>query len=518
MEIIAQFTEILNSLNKELFILTSNFEPLLLNKKITKNIESLISDPELMESLIKSEQIISNLNFLITPIVNEAKYEAAKLRHKFKETPYASFIIDEAPVVKDSSTLPQEKQLSFEDILANSEKVIKPIKRRTDISFKGDCPNCGAPNEYIYENSKGKQYLCKCCDNLFSIKPLYHDEISHHCPHCDNKLFLHHDRKSYDVLVCPNNKCSFYLKNKRLKDESNADHLRTNTGSYKLRYTFRLFNFNLEDIKDNPSLNIQSLVSLSKIRHSNYALGLALTYYINYGLSSRKTSLILKEVHDIHISHQTVVNYAEAASSIVEQLNENYDYDLSNSLAADETYIKVKGKTNYVFFASDTERKIITSYRIFPNRDTLCAVKALYQSFKKYRDLPKNLTLVTDGNPIYNAAQVFFKLNDMTFDLYQVIGLKNKDKVSKEYRSYKQVEERLNRTYKQNYYGTNGYGTNRNANIYMILYVAYYNFLRKHSTLGFKVPITESKIDDHNLMPNKWLSLIEMSYQYLKVS
>lgn len=69
----------------------------------------------------------------------------------------------------------------------------------------------------------------------------------------------------------------------------------------------------------------------------------------------------------------------------------------------------------------------------------------------------KNLTLITDGNPIYNAAQVFFDINDIKFNLHQVIGVKNKKKISKKYRSFKQIEERPNRTYKQNYYGTKDY-------------------------------------------------------------
>ena len=514
MEIIAQFIENLNTLNKSIFIILSNLEPLSLNNTVSKDLQALLDNPELNEllNIINSNSI--SLNCFLDPIAKLAKEETINKRRPLKEVPYANFIIDEPPIVKDHSNEIIE-QLSFEDILANSDKEIKPIKRRTDISYKGSCPHCSAPNEYLYENSRGKQYLCKCCENLFTIHPRYYEEITHHCPHCSYKLFLHHDRLNYDVLVCQNDNCSFYLKNKKLKEANEAEHLKTNSGWFKLRYTFRLFDFKLSDIKEKSKLNIQSLVNLCKIRHSDYALGLILTYYVNYGLSSRKTALILKEVHDIKISHQTVVNYAEAVSALTEQLNENYQYDLSTQLAADETYIKVQGKTNYVFFASDTQKKIITSYRIFPNRDTLCAVKTLYQSFKKYNEFPKDLTLVTDGNPIYNAAQIFFTMNDMPFNLYQVIGVKNKDEQSKIYRPFKQVEERLNRTYKKNYYGTNGYGTNRNANIYMILYVSFFNFLRGHSSLDFNVPVPIEEISSQNLMPNKWLSLIKMSYKYL---
>ncbi len=335
------------------------------------------------------------------------------------------------------------------------------------------------------------------------------------CPHCNCKLFTHHKRNNYNVLVCSNNNCSFYIKNKKKLNNNDYEDLKTNSGGFKLRYTFRLFNFTFNEIKNdvNSSHYIESKINIDKIHHSKYVLGLILTYYVNYGLSSRKTSQIMREIHGVKVSYQTVINYAEAAAKRIEKLNEEFDYSeigLSDTLTGDETYIKVAGKTNYVFFFSDTKKKIITSYRIFPDRDSLCAIKSIYQSINKYKYLPEPFSIVTDGNPIYNAAQVFFKMNNINFDLYQVIGLKNKDNQSKTYRSYKQVEERLNITYKFNYYGTNGYSTLRGANIYMVLFVGFFNFLRKHSSLNNNVPIYIKEIDELQLMPNKWLKLFSM--------
>lgn len=511
-EIIAQFIENIKSLETYIYLINTNLEPLLINKEIPSNIQSLISNSELMELMNSLICGMKSLNELLTPISTEAK-SAIKKKYPLKQQPYANFIIDEPPIIKDSSD--KNVQLSFDDIIASSNKEIKPIKRRNSLDYKGVCPHCGAPNEYIYDNSTGKQFLCKVCDSTFTVHPHYHDEISHHCPHCGYKLALNHDRKDYDVLLCPNQKCSFYLKNKNLLENNQAEHLKTNTGSIKLRYTFRLFDFNLNDIKHDKPFNIDSKIDLSLIRHSQFTLGLVLTYYVNYGLSSRKTALILKEIHDIDISHQTVVNYAEAVASRTEYLNENYKYDLSDHISLDETYIKVKGKTSYVFFASDTKNKIITSSRIFANRTTKNAITTIYGSINKYKTVPENLVLITDGNPIYKAAQVFFSLNGIKFDLYQVIGISNKDETSALYRPFKQAEERLNRTYKQNYYGTNGYGTLRNANVYMALYVSFFNFLRKHSSLKYNTPVIIDKVESEKLMPYKWLSLIEYSNHLL---
>ena len=350
------------------------------------------------------------------------------------------------------------------------------------------------------------------------MHPQYHDEITHHCPHCSLKLEIHHERNDYDVLRCSSDVCPFYLKNKKLVSQNQADHLKTHSNQYKLRYHFRLFDFNFSEIKANLPFTINTKVDLNKIHHSKYVVGLVLTYFINYGLSSRKTARILYEIHGIKISNQTVINYAEAMASITETLNQLYPYELSDTITFDETYVKVKGKSNYVFFGSDTAKKIITSYRIFDRRSSKNAVTTIYQTLNKYTTLPNEMKIISDGNPIYNAAQIFFKMNEIDFDLYQVIGIKNNDDVSRKWRSYKQAEERLNRTFKQNYYGTNGYGSLRNANVYMSLYVTFFNFLRTHSSLNNETPIKLECLDSDNLMPNNWIKIAQYTQELFATS
>lgn len=96
---------------------------------------------------------------------------------------------------------------------------------------------------------------------------------------------------------------------------------------------------------------------------------------------------------------------------MLEKLLNNYKYELTPNIVGDETYIKVKGKTNYVFFFSDAETKIITSNRIFENRTAINAIKSINNTLNKYDKLPDNLSITTDGNPIYNVAQIFFSIN-----------------------------------------------------------------------------------------------------------
>ncbi|MCF7791462.1 MAG: transposase [Victivallales bacterium] len=60
--------------------------------------------------------------------------------------------------------------------------------------------------------------------------------------------------------------------------------------------------------------------------------------------------------------------------------------------------------------------------------------------------------------------------------------------ISKEYRRLKQIIERLNRTYKFHTRPGAGFKTFEGAVCLTVLFVAFYNFMRPHSTLKVRVP------------------------------
>ena len=103
----------------------------------------------------------------------------------------------------------------------------------------------------------------------------------------------------------------------------------------------------------------------------------------------------------------------------------------------------------------------------------------------------QDVTLVTDGNPSYQAGLHFInsQQDDLKLTLKKVIGLQNMDAESEEYRAYKQIIERLNRTYKYHVQSQNGFGSINGAVAKLVLFVTHYNFLRPHKTLGYKTPI-----------------------------
>lgn len=392
---------------------------------------------------------------------------------------------------------------------------IKPVKSRGGkvVPLETICPYCGANHQYIYDNNGGKgQFLCKVCKStFFPFVPSKEEEL--YCPFCHNKLSLQKKRKDFDIYRCNNALCSFRRKNlKRLSKEETAMY-KAQPYSFKLRYIFRKFHFNFIPLsKNNQNL---PLVDLPNIKASTHILGLILTYRINYGMPLKKVSDILFDIHGVKISHQTVDNYCKCVASRVKPFVDNFDYNPSDSICGDETYIKIKGKWNYIFFFFDSVNKIILSNRVQKHRDYRSAIYALNDVLVKFKKLPDKLNLIVDGNPVYLLAQHWFAQRNIIFDITQVIGLTNDDEISAEFRPLKQIIERLNRTYKWNYNSTTGFGSDLGAISHVTLFTAFFNFLRKHQSLDMRVPVSIPQIDATDNMPTKWLILIKLSEDFV---
>lgn len=79
-------------------------------------------------------------------------------------------------------------------------------------------------------------------------------------------------------------------------------------------------------------------------------------------ISLRKTAQAMNDLYGIKISHQMVANYARTAALVIKPFVDNYDYKPSNTLVADETYIKVRGIKGYIRFIIDAVSRSILGY------------------------------------------------------------------------------------------------------------------------------------------------------------
>lgn len=186
---------------------------------------------------------------------------------------------------------------------------------------------------------------------------------------------------------------------------------------FKLCYHNREYHFTPAQLQ---TVQPQSpLRTLNRIHNTYNTVGLVLAYTISFGISSRMTRLILSEVHNISISHQTVQNYLKDASVLVWNFMQKYQGPMNDTqIAGDE---------------------------------------------------------------------------------------------SEQYRPLKQLIERLNRTYKFHARARCGFKNTNGAAILTTLFVAYYNFLRPHSSLNFKTPIHLPELDNITTIQGKWLKMLELA-------
>lgn len=394
---------------------------------------------------------------------------------------------------------------------------IKPISRRKecDIPENCSCPSCGAPQPYLYRNNgKAGQLNCKVCDTNFSPdENRFAKSYTLRCPHCGRTLTAKKERKHFILHKCVNPKCPYYLHNLKKVDKAdlNDDYSKN---KYKLHYIYREFTIDFFSMDLNTLPKNASSLKFSK--HNAHVMSLCLTMHINLGLSLRKTSQALKDLYNISISHQQIANYCKTATVCIKPFVDQYPYEKNEVFTADETYIKIRGVKTYVWLIMNAATRSILGYQVSDNRGVGPCILAMRMAFQGLTKLPKNFKFIADGYSAYPLAAMEFAKKfgkDFTFSVTKVIGLTNDDAVSTEYRPFKQMIERLNRTYKASYRHTNGFDNIDGANYNLALWVAYYNFLRPHKHTGYKVLNKVELLQGADNMPGKWQILIFLGQQ-----
>ena len=108
-------------------------------------------------------------------------------------------------------------------------------------------------------------------------------------------------------------------------------------------------------------------------------------------LSLRKTSRAMREIHNINISHTMVANYARTAATVIKPFVDTFDYNPSNNLVADETYIKIKGIKGYIWFIMDTVSRSILGYQVSDNRGVGPCIMTMRMAFDQLKEFPGKL-------------------------------------------------------------------------------------------------------------------------------
>jgi putative transposase len=423
---------------------------------------------------------------------------------------------------KPQIDIPDWEQLQKEHE-QKSGKSIPIVRRRKGSSVppaKCHCQHCHAPVRYLYLNNGklGSQVLCKICHKTSPTDSCRRESKARYwCPHCGYALFRWKEDGICTAFKCPNDRCPVYEHNlTALTAEERQMREAGNTSQFKLRYLYREYHFASEELC--PRRPADAPVDLNRIHNNLHAVGLCLTFSVSFGLSARMTAQALKRVFDIPISHQTVINYINASACYLSDFVDANCPDPCGPCPADETYIKVEGNTRYTWFLMSQQRRAICGYNLSETRGTEPALALINSCFGP----PESPTcssgeLVTDGLPSYDSAVVAYNTaaikasGDDVLTKRTVIGLKDLDPESEAYRVFKQLVERLNRTYKFHTRPRAGFKNFDGAVALTTLFVAFYNFMRPHGGLKGKAPIELSCLEDKTLYPAMWCEMLRQA-------
>ena len=441
-----------------------------------------------------------------------SKSDLVKFKKDLTDLPnYRKFSVDDLPpLIKKSKEKPENYKLLLKAYKTKTGKELKSVFRHSNKQYPPQscrCKNCNAPSNYLsYNNGKLQTQLrCKVCKKVSMVHETKRKDsgVKFHCPHCENRLTKWKVKPHVIIYKCQNYKCSNYLKAKNaLTGEEKKMYNDGKTCHFSLHYIYREYHFIQNELI--PSRPENKNIDLSKSHYSMNTIGLVLSYSINYGMSARMTADVLKNVHNIKMCHQTVINIMEAAASYVTKIMDKNPVKLvGKECSADETYLKVNGETRYTWFVIDTISKAIVGFHLSNQRDTKNALIALIDAFgkepQKLQIPERPIDFIADGNPSYDAAILEYQKHidpkERPISRKKVIGLQNNDEQSTEFRALKQLVERLNRTYKFHTRPRAGFKNMEGAVVLTTLFVLYHNYMRPKSRRTNSPPIKHDLFD-----------------------
>jgi len=466
------------------------------------------------------QQIIAGLLDVL-----EDRNPEVKPKDDFKEKypNYRNFFVDPlAPLTEPPQPEKPSPLKDYKQILAAYElihgKPLSPVKYRPTsprVPEQIVCACCHAPHHYLYYNDgiKRTQLRRKLCHALFQVNKRFQEgkKTKYYCPYCHHALFTWKQKKEVTIYKCCNDACPHRLQKMNKLNEREKALAKKRSSQFKLSYQYREYHYQPHELTHaGPQ---QPTVDLTRIHNAPNILGLILTFYVSFALSARKTALVLQSIFCIHLSYQTVLNYAAAAAFYCHSFNLTHKGPIDEISAGDEAYIKVMGKNHYVFFFISSKSLKITAYHVADTRETLLAIIAIREAIRT-ADPKQTIILVTDGNPSYPAGIRFLnaeRTENQSLLHRKVIGLQNLDTESEAYRPYKQLIERLNRTFKHHVKPSHGFNSINGAFALTSLFVTHYNFLRPHMSLNYRTPVALPALEGIATIQGKWAKILSLT-------
>lgn len=230
-------------------------------------------------------------------------------------------------------------------------------------------------------------------------------------------------------------------------------------------------------------------------RHSPEVITAALDLRAK-GLSLSDVVDHLDQHHRIKVSRQTILDWQNKFGKKLKSFSQTLTPHLGKVFHADEMFIKQRKNWIYYWDCIDYKTKFLIADHLSEERSYDEGTTFLNKIKLGSPELPKEIH--TDNSYDYPIAfkRVF-----------------PKRRIHKHYPAWKHKFknnpiERLHNTLKQRYKVFRGFDNPRSAEKFFDFYKIYYNFIRKHMTLG-KITPAQAAMIELNLKRNRFRSLIE---------
>jgi transposase-like protein len=237
-------------------------------------------------------------------------------------------------------------------------------------------------------------------------------------------------------------------------------------------------------------------LGFEKMKHDPHGITSAMQLYFS-GESLRNTARSLR-LMGVQVSHQTIYNWIEKYTALMEKYLEKITPHVSDTWRADELYMKFHGNLKYVFAMMDDETRFWLAQEVADTKDTHDA-RHLFQAAKEGVGKRPHI-LITDGLRSYRDAWLKeFRTNALansTVHIRQITlaGQHNNNKMERlngEIRDREKVTRNLKKTDSPILKGME----------------IYHNYVRPHMGLQGKTPADLAGIEVRG--ENKWLTLIQ---------
>lgn len=235
--------------------------------------------------------------------------------------------------------------------------------------------------------------------------------------------------------------------------------------------------------------------SFKRFRTPPHIIYQALFLYFDGNLSTRAISRFLKASINFSVSHVAVHYWTKAFAPWFHAVSTAFMASLnlaSDEWHADETFIKIKGVTYYLWILLDSETRFVISFILSDKRDGTSAYRLFQRAVSLTRASPK--VIITDHLAAYEQAIATFYPNAEHYCYKDFTDDKSNNTI-----------EAFNKTFKGWYRTKKGFKAFTSSLGLITTYMFHYNFLRQHSSLNQLPPAIVAGANYSDMRQRQWL-------------